>query len=342
MKVKVLLFFVFALCLSQSAFAQTDVAAPEQKIAQNTDATEQKAGYLVGPGDVIAGKVLGEPQFDFMATIDEDGKFQMPFFDKSVYAKCRTEKELRTDVTKLISKYLKNPQISVTVTERKSRPPATIYGEVRQPQQVDLRRNPTLVELLAFAGGPTEDAGGMIQVFRTQPPMCSEIPEESNLAAKNDNAMDVPLRLYSLSNVRQGREEANPVIYPGDVIVVQKASPVYITGEVMSPQGIYLKEGGLSLTEAIAKVNGVNREAKTKDIKIYRLKANSKNREEISVNYDLIKKKGQSDVMLEPYDIVQVGKTKKSVQQIIFETVTGVGRGVLNNVSGGISQRVLY
>lgn len=350
MKVKVLLFFVFALCLSQSAFAQTDVAAPEQKIAQNpeqkieqkNDATEQKAGYLVGPGDVITGKVLGEPQFDFVATIDEDGKFQMPFFDKSVYAKCRTEKELRTDVTKLISKYLKNPQISVTVTERKSRPPATIYGEVRQPQQVDLRRKATLVELLAFAGGVTEDAGGMIQVFRTQAPMCSETTEESNWVAKADNATDVPSRLYSLSNVKQGREEANPIIYPGDVIVVQKASPVYITGEVMSPQGIYLKEGGLSLTEAIAKVNGVNREAKTKDIKIYRLKANSKDREEISVNYDQIKKKGQNDVMLEPYDIVQVGKSKKSPAQIAFEIITGAGRQVLGGVSGGISQKILY
>ncbi len=338
MRVKVLIFFVFALCFSQFAFGQKDTTATEQK----TNISEQHLGYLVGPGDVITGKVLGESQFDFVATIDEDGKFQVPFFDKSIYAKCRTEKELRTDVTQLISKYLKNPQISVSVTDRKSRPPATIYGEVRTPQQVDLRRKATLVELLAFAGGVTEDAGGLIQVFRTQPPICSEESEESNWVAKADNVADIPSRLYSLSNVKQGREEANPIIYPGDVIVVQKASPVYITGEVISPQGIYLKEGGLSLTEAIAKVNGVNREAKTKDIKIYRLKANSKDREEISVNYDLIKKKGQSDVMLEPYDIVQVGKSKKSIGQLVLETVIGVGRQAASGLSGGLTQRVLY
>lgn len=340
MKVKILLFFVFALCFSQFAFGQELAnAAPEKKI---TPPDEQKAGYLVGPGDVITGKVLGEPQFDFVATIDEDGKFQVPFFDKSVYAKCRTEKELRTDVTQLISKYLKNPQISVTVTERKSRPPATIYGEVQKSMQVDLRRNSTLIEFLALAGGVTEDAGGMIQVFRTQAPMCSETTEESNWVASNDNATDVPSRLYSLSNVKQGREEANPVIYPGDVIVVQKASPVYITGEVIAPQGIYLKEGGLSLTEALAKVNGVNRDASTKDIKIYRLKANSKDREVISVNYNDIKKSGAKDVMLEPYDIVQVGKTKKSVGQIVLETVVGVGRQAAGSVGGGIGTRILY
>jgi polysaccharide export outer membrane protein len=339
MKVKVLSFFVFALCFSQLVFGQEAVNLTSQR---NIPATDEHIGYLVGPGDVITGKVLGESQFDFVATIDEDGKFQVPFFDKSIYAKCRTEKELRTDVTQLISKYLKSPQISVSVTERKSRPPATIYGEVRTPQQVDLRRNPTLVELLAFAGGVTEDAGGMIQVFRTQKPMCAETNEESNWVAKADNSTDVPSRMYSLSNVKQGREESNPIIFPGDVIVVQKASPVYITGEVNAPQGIYLKEGGLSLTEALAMVRGVNREAKTKDIKVYRLKANSKDREELSVNLDLIKKKEQSEFMLEPYDIVQVGKTKKSVGQIVLETVVGVGKTAATTLGGGVGTRILY
>ncbi|MEJ7699966.1 MAG: hypothetical protein WKF71_10025 [Pyrinomonadaceae bacterium] len=70
--------------------------------------------------------------------------------------------------------------------------------------------------------------------------------------------------------------------------------------------------------QALAMVGGVRREAKTKDIKIYRLKANSKDRETISVNYDSIKKGQQKDVMLEPYDIVEVDKAKKSIQQSCF------------------------
>ena len=37
-----------------------------------------------------------------------------------------------------------------------------------------------------------------------------------------------------------------------------RGEPIYITGEVVAPQGIYLKEGGTSLTEAIAKVGGVS------------------------------------------------------------------------------------
>ena len=160
--------------------------------------------------------------------------------------------------------------------------------------------------------------------------------------AKTDDELDVPSRLYSISDIKQGKEESNPIIYPGDLIVVEKSSPVYITGEVMQPQGVRLAEGGLPLTQAIAMVGGVRREAKTKDIKIYRLKDNSKDREIISVNYDLIKKGEQKDVMLQPYDIIEVDKSKKSIAQTILEIATGVGRTALSGFGNTLPTRVLY
>ena len=113
-------------------------------------------------------------------------------------------------------------------------------------------------------------------------------------------------------------------------------------GEVRQPVGLYLREEGLSLTQAIAMVGGVNREAKTKEIKIYRLKPNSKERDMILVNYDLIKKGAQKDVMLEPYDIVEVDKSKKSVWQIALELATGLGKQGLGAVTGGLGNRILY
>lgn len=299
-------------------------------------------GYLVGPGDEITGKVLGEAQFDFVVTVDEDGKIEVPFFDKPVVAKCRSERELRTDISTLLAKYLKNPQISIRVTDRKSRPPATIYGEVRTPQQIILMRKATLIELLAFSGGVTDDAGGMIQVFRTRAPLCTDAGEDSDWRQSGSDPTDVPSRMYSLGSVKLGKEEANPLIYPGDVIVVQKARPVYITGEVVTPQGVYIKEGGLSLTQAIAMIGGVKREAKTKDIKIYRLKSGSKERETISANYDMIKKGQQKDIPLEPYDIVEVDHSKKSIAQTILEIASGAARTGLSSVTGGLGTRIFY
>jgi hypothetical protein len=95
-------------------------------------------------------------------------------------------------------------------------------------------------------------------------------------------------------------------------------------------------------------VGGVNPGAKTKDVSIYRLKPDSKDikniddREIISVNYDAIKKGKQEDVMLQPYDIVEVDKSKKTVAQIVLETVTGVGRQVIGGFGGSIPNKILY
>jgi len=322
---------VFSIGLILSVSAQTvPVSADVQK------------GYLVGPGDVITGKVLGEPQFDFETAVDENGRIEVPFVEKAVVAQCLSERDLRTEVTKLLGKYLRNPQLSLRVTDRKSRPPATVYGEVRKPQQVVLTRKTTLLEVLSFSGGVTEEAGGMVQIFRTHPPICDDGSTDANWEKGGEDGLDVPSRMYSLSATKSGSEEANPLIYPGDVVVVQKAAPVYITGEVITPQGIYLKEGGLSLSEAIAKIGGVRREAKTKDIKIYRLKSNSKDREIIKANYDAIRKGEQKDLMLEPYDIVEVDKAKKSIAQTVLEIVAGTARSAIGGFGNALPTSVLY
>jgi polysaccharide export outer membrane protein len=328
MKLKVLFLFTLAFCASQISLGQ-----------ETTVNVSNVRGYLIGPGDVVSIKVFGEKDFDVdETTVGEDGKIQVPLFEEGVLAKCRTEKELGTDVRQLLTKYLRSPQVWVSVKKSNSRPPATIYGEVRQQQQVILTRETRLLELLSSSGGVTQDAGGMIQVFRTRKPMCGENNSDNDWISQSKDKTEVPSRMYSLSSVQLGREEANPVILPGDIIVVQRAAPVYITGEVGSPMGVYLKEGGMSLTEAIAKIGGVRREAKTKDIKIYRLKANSKDREIISVNYDLIKKGEQKDVMLEPYDIVEVDKSKKTFGQIMYETITGTMKTAISV----LPQTVLY
>lgn len=301
-------------------------------------------GYLIGPGDVITGKVLGEEQYGFTATVDEDGKIEVPFWDTPIIAKCRTERELRTEITDILTKFLRKPQLSL-LTEQKSRAPATIYGEVKTPMQIDLRRKASLVEILAFAGGETEAAGGEVMVIRNQAPQCVPAGDESIWTADATKPNGAPSRTYSLAAVKSGREDANPIIYPGDVVVVQKAAPVYVTGEVISQQGIYIKEDGLSLTEALAKIGGFGREAKKNDIKIYRLKPNAveaKDREVISANYNLIQKGGQKDVMLQPYDIIEVGRAGKGVLQTVLEIATGAAKTAITSGANTTGVRVFY
>lgn len=303
---------------------------------------EKAKGYQVGPGDEITIKVVGEPDFDFASRVDEDGKINIPFDEQPLDARCKTERQLRSDMKQVLGRYLRNPQFNLRVTDQNSRPPATIYGEVVTPQQVKLMRKARLIELLSLSGGVKEEAGGTIQVFRTQAPICAEGDKDANWLATTNDPTDVPSRVYSLAEVREGREEANPVIYPGDVIVVQKAAPVYVTGEVNSSQGIYLKEGGTTLSEAIAKVGGVREGAKTKDVKIYRLKPNSKDRDVLTANLDQIRLGQQKDVMLLPYDIIEVDKAKDGIGKTILGIAMGAGKAALGSVSNGIGYRVLY
>jgi polysaccharide export outer membrane protein len=308
-RIFVLLTVLSAICTS--AFAQ----APTLDSAK---------GYLVGPGDEITGKVLGEAQFDFVSTVDENGQIEVPFFPKPVNANCRTESELRIEIGKLLGKYLKNPQLSLRVSKRDSRPPVSLFGEVKEQQKFQLTRRVQLLELISYAGGETEKSGGVVQVFRTLGPVCSTPDDPNRWTAAGDGGKDVPMRQFSLTDLRKGNQQANPEILAGDIIVVQKAAPVYVIGEVLSPKELALPDGGLPLTQAIAMASGVNREAKTKSVKVYRVKPGAAQPEVFAVNYDAIRKGEEKDILLQAMDIVEVGKAPKSFGQILMEFATGL------------------
>ena len=312
MKLKVCVLFALAFCMSQISFAQ-----------ETTVNVSSSRGYLIGPGDVLTITVVGEKDLEVATvTVDEDGKIEVPFSKEPVLAKCRTEKELRVDIAKLLNAYgLRNPQAAIYVKERNSRPPATLYGEVKTPQRIILTRKATLQDLLAFSGGTTEKASGMIQITRTQPVLCAE-EEDDDWKTFSNNGSNFPSKLYSSNSLR----ETNPTIHPGDIINVLKAPQVYIVGEVMRPNEYVIPEGGLPLMQAIAMASGTTRQAKIKEIKIHRRKEGSTQTEVIVVNYEAIKKGTEKDLMLEPLDIVEVGKSKKSVFDVALEILTGTVR----------------
>jgi len=286
---------------------------------------EQPKGYLIGPGDVLTIKALGEKEFEAEAvTVDEDGKILVPWVNDPVAAGCKTERELQADVVKLWSQYLKNPQVNVRVTQRNSRPPVSVIGEVTKQEQFIPQRKVRLLEMLSLAGGPTTKNGGMVQVIRTRPPMCADATTIAEWKKEIGAGVGVSTRLYSLAAVAQGSTDANPEILPGDIIYVPKAAPIYVTGEVMKAGEFDLPAGGLPLTQAIAMASGKTRDAKTKDVKIFRRKPGTNQPEVLVADLNAIKEGKQKDPMLEPYDIVEVGKSKKSFGDILLEALTGL------------------
>jgi polysaccharide export outer membrane protein len=238
---------------------------------------------------------------------------------------------------------LKNPQISVRITERKSRPPATVFGAVRQATRVQMQRKVRLNELMAASGGFTERAAGTIQILHTEPVMCPEPGEEAEAAAID--ATKIPLQIVKISELRAGKPEANPMIRPGDYILVTEAEPIYITGSVNSPQGVFMRDQ-LTLGRAIAMVGGAKREAKLTDVRIYRQKPGSPDQETIRVDYAAIKKNKTPDVLLQAYDIIEIPEagmfSPGRIGQTLLGTITGGISSAMQSTGQILPTRILY
>jgi polysaccharide export outer membrane protein len=296
--------------------------------------------YLLGPGDVLDIRVFGQSDLNSTVAVDSDGNLSgLPFLEVPIPAKCRTEKEVQKDIATAYAKFINNPQVSVRIAERNSRQPATVFGAVRQPSRVEMKRKVRLNELMAVSGGFTERASGTIQILHTEPLMCPE-PGEEALAAPIDGTR-IPLQIVKIADLRSGKVEANPVIRPGDYVLVTEAEPVYIIGEVLSPGGVYLREQ-LMLSRALAMVGGVKREAKLTDVKVYRQKPGSANQDIIHVDVAAIKKNQKPDFLLQPYDVIEVGEASMFGPSRLGQTLMGVVSGAVQSTGTNLPSRIIY
>jgi polysaccharide export outer membrane protein len=265
---------------------------------------EQKSRpYLVGPGDIVEIKVLGQPDLNVTAPVDGDGNLSsLPYIDP-VPATCRSEKQLQKDIALAYSRLIKLPQVSVRILERNSRPPASVSGAVRKEATVPMLKKQRLNEVIAAAGGFTERAAGTIQILHTEPVLCPGPGEEVDTLPVD--GMGIPFQVVHISELKKGL--VNPIIRPGDLILVTEAEPVYITGSVLAPGGILLRDQ-LTLSRALAMVGGPRPDAKLSEIRIYRQKPGSTEQDIIKVNFAAIKKNEQPDVFLKPYDVIDVSE----------------------------------
>ncbi|MDX6269951.1 MAG: polysaccharide biosynthesis/export protein [Acidobacteriota bacterium] len=298
--------------------------------------------YLLGPNDVVELRVFGEPQFDGAFAVDNDGNLVVPFVEQPINAQCRSIKEVRRDVEVSLAKFLKNPRVYMTVKDEKSRTPATVYGAVRSPAPYEMRRPARLLELISKSGGVTEQQSGTIQIFHTQPLLCPE-PEEMQAAAQVERGQDsigVPFTVYKVEDLKLGKSEANPYIHPGDVIYVAEAMPIYVTGSVVQPSNLYLKEG-MTLMRAINIVGGP-RNAKESQVRIYRQKPGGVKSETLTIDYKAIKQGKKEDVALQPYDIIEVPEEGKFSPAGIAKLLTGFATGGASSFVTQAPLRILY
>src|SRR5713226_6463281 len=331
-KARILLIAMVSLAAVLSVLAQEQSQAPGQSAID----FQGVRNYLLGPGDVLDVRVFGQSDLNALAEIDGDGNISsLPFLEKPIRAQCLTEKEVQKAIATAYAAYIKNPQVSVRIAQRNSRPPATLYGAVRNPMLVTMMRRVRLHELIARSGGVTERASGTVQVIHTQPEMCPEAGEVVIQRASATSSTEGQVQTYKLREL--GNESGDPFIRPGDVVVVTEGEPVYITGVVVNPGPIFMKDQ-LTLGRAIAMAGGPQRLANTGEVHIYRKKDGMIGQEDLKYNYDAIRKGRAKDVLLQPYDIIDVRNSGPLAPKSLADLFLNMGKSSI----GFLPQRVFY
>jgi len=278
-------------------FAQATKPAQEVQPAS----TRSDTRYRIGAGDVLDIRVMKNPNLSREAVrVDAQGLIRMPMIDEDIKAACLTESELAREIANRYLKYKRNPQVDVFIKEYNSLPVA-IIGAVKAPGRFLLQRPIRLLDLLSYAGGPSDNAGARLQVVHGQQSSICGGPSGN----PNDEDHAQPFTYYELTDTLRGLVEANPFVRPGDVISLPEAEQAFIVGNVLRPMAIPLKEP-ITISRAIAMAGGLMPDTKSDKIRLLRQPSGAVARSEIIVDLKAIDKHMAEDIRLQTGDVLDV------------------------------------
>jgi Periplasmic protein involved in polysaccharide export len=272
--------------------------------------------YRIGFQDTLEVTVFRHPELSLTVNVAPDGTIRLPRIDDTtIPVVCKTERELANDIAKLYKeRLLKNPFVNVRAVEQRSQSFAVI-GAVEKPGSFYLNRKIRLLELLAFAGGPSaEKAGTKLIVARTG--SRSVCRQETDAESQG-----MILYQYNIKDVLQGKQDL--LMQPGDIVSVLDADVVYVYGNV-NKQGPIKLTRPLTLRQAISSAEGFAPASKKDKIRIIRQKEGTTEWQEIVFNLKDIETGKVQDPFLQPNDIVAVSEdSMKSFLENVKKSLTG-------------------
>jgi polysaccharide biosynthesis/export protein len=322
--------FLFVSPALFNTFGQEDKAVgkgetvknPAEQVISNSNVKRSDERYRIGLQDVLEVTVYRHPELSQPnIRMDETGRIRLPRIDTSILAICKTENELSNEIVNLYKQnYLRDPYVTVFVKEQNSQP-LSVIGAVEKPGNFFTNRRLTLLELLSFAGGQDiETAGTKIQVARVGGISGCKTDSNSEMA-ENTASEGITFFAYNLDEVLKGK--VNPVMRPGDIVVVLESEQAYVTGNVYKPQTIKLKQP-VTLSQAIAAAGGTLPSTKKNEVRIVRQGTTEGSKQELVYDLRAIKDKKIPDPLLQANDIVEVPTDKvKDFTSSFVKAVTG-------------------
>lgn len=253
--------------------------------------------YKIGPSDVLEIKIANAPELSGTYAVSANGAIMMPYLG-ALTVKEKTAPELSKLIgDRLRGDYLKDPQVTVTVTQYNSRS-FFIQGEVRTPGVYIIKGKASLFKLINIAGGLTAGHGTTAFIFK-----------KANKPVTDDEEETYEIKQANISSLYSGNFDQNVMIEPGDLVNIPPANVFYVAGEVVAPGPYTLKEG-TTLRQAIALARGTNFKAALGRGLIMRDDLKTGKRVQIPVDIGAVMKGNKEDVLLQANDILIVPNSR--------------------------------
>lgn len=285
------------------ALGQTMQQQPSRPPQGLSSASESSAPVIeIGPGDILNIKVYGVPDLSGQFRVSQSGRIDMPLIRKVSVASLNADGAASLIAEKLKSGgFILHPQVTVEVAEFTTQG-ADVMGQVRRPGIYPTLGTRRLLDMLTLAGGATPAAGNLVTIIHRNDP---HHPVYLALAQKPSG--------YKL--------QANPVILPGDTIVVQKSGIAYIMGAVGRPGGYLIDNNEpLTLMEAISLAGGTTITSRIKDVRIIRKVAAGK--EVVKLNLKKIYLGRAPDITVRDGDIVFIPTS--NIKAFFYQGLNGL------------------
>lgn len=276
-----LVLLVFVLTCSCRA---EDKGAPDPSRAGSEMQAVDAARLRIGPGDLLQLSVFDVPELAQAVRVSDTGDATLMLLG-GLHLEGLTAAEAQTLIEDRLRKgdFILDPHVSIIIREYGTQG-VSVLGEVRKPGVYQVLGTRNLLDIISEAGGTTPFAAQQATVKRRAS------QEKLTASLSNDPAellaRDVELR-------------------PGDTVIVPKAGIVYVLGDVGRPGGYLMQNNGrISLLQAAAMAQGVNRTASRKHTRLIRKTASGV--EETVLDLKQVLEGRAADPQLQPEDIVYI------------------------------------